>query len=259
MIAQRDPWTQEERDFLLAFADDTEESPWMVTTDMQRQAINAFLNPLEHYASTHHPDWYISSDLAVLFPKPEGKTGQVAPDVLVAWAPKRLRDSFDTVAEGGFPAFVLEVVSPDYSKRDEQEKARIYGMYGVEEYAIFNPKAKRKPKLQGYHRVAGGAWTPWPLGAQGELRSEVLGVTLVTDGSYLRLQDAEGHWILSKAEEAEQRAAEEAAARAAAEQRAEVAEAARAAAEQRADAAAAQRKDLEVLLADTRAALARLP
>ena len=112
MIAPHATWTREERDFLLAFADDTEESPWMVTTDIQRLAITAFLAALAHYATTHHPEWYLSSDLAVLFPKPEGRTGQVAPDVIVAVAPNHPRDSFDTAAEGGFPAFVLEVVSP---------------------------------------------------------------------------------------------------------------------------------------------------
>src|SRR5262249_30792823 len=141
MIAQRAALTEQERNFLLAFADDTEESPWMVASDVQRLAVDGFRFPLRHYARKHHPDWYVSSELLVLFPKPDGTQGQVAPDVLVAWAPNRLRDSFDSVAEGGFPAFVLEVISPDYSKRDEQDKARLYGLCGVEEYAIFNPKA----------------------------------------------------------------------------------------------------------------------
>ena len=91
MIAQRDlwtprTWTREERDFLLAFVDDTEESPWMVTTDLQQQVIDAFRFPLRHYAAKYHPEWYISTDLAVAFPKPDGSMGQVAPDVLVTVA-----------------------------------------------------------------------------------------------------------------------------------------------------------------------------
>jgi len=127
MIAQRDlwtprPWTKEERDFLLAFEDDTEESPWMVTTALQQLVIDNFRFPLRHYAAKYHPEWYISTDLAVTFPKPDGRLGQVAPYVLVTVADNHLRDSFNIQKEGGFPAFVLEVISPDYSRRDEEEE-----------------------------------------------------------------------------------------------------------------------------------------
>ena len=270
MIAQRDlwtprTWTREEREFLLAFVDDTEESPWMVTTDLQQQVIDAFRFPLRHYAAKYHPEWYISTDLAVTFPKPDGSMGQVAPDVIVALAENHLRDSFNVAEEGGFPAFVLEVISPDYSRRDEEEKMQLYGMYRVEEYAIFNPRAKRKVKLQGYHRDAAGAWVSWQVGPRGELWSEVLGLALVTEGQYLGLQDAEGHWILSEGEEAQERAAEakqaaeEAQERAeAAQERAEEAEQRAEEAEHRAAAEATQRKELEALFAEARAALARL-
>ena len=245
MIAQRDlwtprTWTREERDFLLAFVDDTEESPWMVTTDLQQQVIDAFRFPLRHYAAKYHPEWYISTDLAVTFPKPDGSMGQVAPDVLVAVAPNHPRDSFDTRVEGGFPAFVLEVISPDYSRRDEEEKMQLYGMYRVEEYAIFNPRAKRKVKLQGYHRDAAGAWVSWQVGPRGELWSEVLGLALVADGQYLGLQDAAGHWILSEAEEAKLRAEEAEQAADEAEERAEAAKQEAEEAQARAEEAAIQ-------------------
>jgi len=81
----------------------------------------------------------------------------------------------------------------------------------------FNPRAIRKAKLQGHHRVPGGAWIPWKPGPREVLQSVVLGLTLVVGGLYLRLQGAEGHWVLSKTE---------AAARELAEQRAAAAEAA---------------------------------
>jgi len=104
--------------FLLSFADDTEESPWMVAADPHLLALTALISIAQLYAADHRPDLYVSGELAVRFPKADGTVGQVAPDLLAAYAPRRLRGSFDVTVEGGFPAFVLEVVSPASARRD---------------------------------------------------------------------------------------------------------------------------------------------
>lgn len=203
MVAERETDSVEERLFLLDFEDDTEEAPWMVNCDYQRLALTALLFPLDRFARRHHPEWYISSDLPILYARPNGATGQVAPDMLVAVAPNHPRESFDSRSEGGFPAFVMEVVSTESRSRDtgKGRKVRLYDLLGAREYVIFDPPAKRRPPLAGYRRGVRGTWEPWSIGPRGELRSQVLVLTLVPDGTLLRLEDADGRRLLTADEE----------------------------------------------------------
>ena len=250
MIVQHDSLTQEERDFLLAFEDDTNESPWEVVTDFLRNAVYGFLFPLKRFAAKQHPEWYISSRLPVLYPRPDGTTGQVAPDVFVARAANYLHDYFHVEEEGAVPAFVLECVSSASAQRDTQDKVRFYGLFGVEEYVLFDPcsefdpYADHAPQLHGYHRAADGTWAPWPLGSRGELQSAVLGLTLIPHGQYLWLQDAQGESLISVVEELEQQVHEE--------------RSRHWRAEDRLDEEVALRTDLEARLAAVEAELARL-
>jgi hypothetical protein len=186
--------------FLLSFADDTEESPWMVASDPHLLALLALVGPAQVYVAEHRPDLYVSSELAVRFPKVEGKVGQVAPDMFAAYAPSRLRNSFDVTAEGGFPAFVLEVVSPASVRRDTREKPRLYGLAGAREYVIFDPWGEEGRQLSGYHRDGQGSWVRWPGGQRGALFSEVLGLTLEVQAMLLRLRDQAGILLPTLAE-----------------------------------------------------------
>jgi Uma2 family endonuclease len=186
--------------FLSAFVDDTEESPWMVASDLHLLALHGFTVPFFLYVEEQRPDLYASSELAVRYPKPDGTTGTVGPDALAAYAPRRVRSSFDVAQEGAFPAFVLEIVSPESSRRDKQDKARLYGLIGAMEYAIFDPLGPEGRPLWGFHRTTRGAWVPWPRAAAGALRSDVLGVTLEADGSLLRLRDRNGVVLPTAAE-----------------------------------------------------------
>ena len=183
---------EDDSDFLLSFADDTEESPWMVAADPHLLALMALVGPAQVYVADQRPDLYISSELAVRFPKVNGKLGQVVPDMFAAYAPRRLRSSFDVIAEGGFPAFVLEVVSPESVARDTREKPRLYGLAGAREYVIFDPLGDDGRQLTGYHRDDHGSWVRWPGGKRGALFSQVLGLTLVVQEMLLRLRDHVG-------------------------------------------------------------------
>ncbi|MGH2391215.1 MAG: Uma2 family endonuclease [Chloroflexota bacterium] len=186
--------------FLSAFVDDTEESPWMVASDPHLLALHGFTVPFFLYVEEQRPDLYASSELAVRYPKPDGTTGTVGPDALAAYAPRRVRTSFDVAQEGAFPAFVLEIVSPESSRRDKQDKARLYDLIGAMEYAIFDPLGPEGRPLWGFHRTVRGAWAPWPHAAAGALRSDVLGVTLEAAGSLLRLRDRNGALLPTAAE-----------------------------------------------------------
>ncbi|HWE62732.1 MAG TPA: Uma2 family endonuclease [Chloroflexota bacterium] len=206
MVAQPlrrfDTLTDEERAFLCTFPDDTERSPWMVGKDFHRLAIEVLYYPLRRYRA----DWYVSSDLPILYPRPNNRLGQVAPDILVALVHNHLRDAFDVRVERGFPPFVLEVVSDESRPRDtgKTKKVRIYDLLGAQEYVIFDPRAKRRPSLSGYRRTAAGSWEEWPLDQQGKLQSAVLGLTLAQEDMLLRVEDAAGHRLPTIDEETEE-------------------------------------------------------
>ncbi|HVA93038.1 MAG TPA: Uma2 family endonuclease [Chloroflexota bacterium] len=186
--------------FLLACADDTEESPWMVASDPHLLALHGFTVPFFLYVEEQRPDLYASSELAVRYPKPDGGMGTVGPDALAAYAPRRVRNSFDVAQEGAFPAFVLEMVSPESTRRDKQDKARLYGLLGAMEYAIFDPLGADRRQLWGFHHTERAAWARWPSEADGALRSEVLGLSLEAVGSLLRLRDGNGVLLPTAAE-----------------------------------------------------------
>jgi Putative restriction endonuclease len=140
----------------------------------------------------------------------EKRTRQVAPDVLVAFVLQRPRDSYDLAAEGGFPAFVLEVVSSSSVARDVDAKRRLYEALGAQEYVLFAPeRGLLEPRLQGHRRGAAGRFEPWAPDAAGRLWSDILELWLVPEGSLLRAVQADGQPLLTYEEsEAARRQAE---------------------------------------------------
>jgi len=256
--------TEDDRAYLLAFADDTEDAPWMVASDRHFLGVGASHFSLKLHGGEAHPEWYVSGEIFIFYTRPDGTVGKVAPDLFVALAPNYLRESFDARQEGGFPPFVLEVVSPESRQRDLREKPRAYDLCGATEYAIFDPYATGPGQLTGYQRDGRGVWGPWPAGPRGELRSKVLGLTLVVEGLLLRFKDRDGN-LLPIGEElqaalllAQRQWLAERNARAAEARRAE-AEAARANTEAaRAAGAEAARAEAEARVAALEAELARL-
>jgi Uma2 family endonuclease len=178
----------------------------MVGKDFHRLALDALEYPLRHYRA----DWYVSSDLPILYRRPNNKIGQVAPDIMVAFVHNHQRDAFDVQAEGSFPPFVLEVVSDERRPRDrgKNQKVQAYYLLGAREYVIFDPRSKRRPPLAGYRRASDDRWEEWPLDERGALRSAVLNLTLVQDGMLLRLEGVDGRQLPTAEEEVAQLQAE---------------------------------------------------
>jgi Uma2 family endonuclease len=213
-IPGRGPLTEEEakNGFMLLLEDDLEDSPWMVMGSLQYAATSDFFQSLRDYAERHQPSWFVAGMTPILYRWPEyPRKRQLAPDVFVAFAPNRPRTSFDAEAEGGFPPFVLEVVSPSSTDRDEVEKRRAYDLLGVREYALFTPYADRPSRLEGYRRNAAGLFEQWPRDERGRLWSEVLGLYLVAQGTIIRAATREGRLLptLKEAVEALDREAAE--------------------------------------------------
>jgi Uma2 family endonuclease len=216
------PLTKEQADdlFMLFLEDDTEEAPWMVMGDLQFWSASAFAHSLRIYARRQRLPWYVASMLPITYRWGKRKRQQVlAPDTFVAFAPDHPRTSFDVAVEGGFPPFVLEVVSPSSVERDREEKREAYELLGVREYALFTPRAEGGSLLQGYQRDETGLFSTWHPDEQGRLWSEVLGLYLVVRGQLLQAQTPDGRLLLTpeqegdareRAEEARQRAEAEA-------------------------------------------------
>ena len=208
------PLTQAEIDdhFMLTLDDDTEDAPWMVMGDLQFWSASSFAHSLRIYAHERGLGWYVASMLPIEYDWPNAaRKRKLAPDTFVAFVEERARTTYDMAAEGGFPPFVLEVVSPSSTTRDEQEKRYAYDLLGAREYALFTPREGTGSTLEGYRRGATGLFEPWPVDEQGRLWSEVLGLYLVVRGALLQAQTAEGRLLLTPEQTAEaRRRAEEA-------------------------------------------------
>jgi hypothetical protein len=127
------PLTQEEANdlFMLMLEDDTEDAPWLVMGDLQFWSASSFAHSLRIYAHERGLDWYVASMLPIEYEWPKtARKKQLAPDTFVAFVAERARTTFDVAAEGAFPPFVLEVVSPSSTTRDQQDKRLAYDLLG---------------------------------------------------------------------------------------------------------------------------------
>ncbi|MGH2409435.1 MAG: Uma2 family endonuclease [Chloroflexota bacterium] len=203
MLTEATDLSAADRRFLYTFACDEEDAPWMSVAEWHQLALIAVLLPLRWLRDRLYPEWYVGSEMSVYYRTAEGTKKFVAPDLFVALASRHERASFDVEEEGGFPRFVLEIVSEESLARDTgpAEKVRLYGLLGAQEYVIFDPVGRMQPQLRGYHRDPYGRWVAWEPGPRGELISNVLGVTLVGEGRLLRLEDAQGRRLLTADEE----------------------------------------------------------
>ena len=206
-IRTHEPLTETEF-FLLTVPDDTEEQPWMVMGDPQFWSAMEFAATLESYRRHHNLPWYVAGMLPILYRRPTGRKGQVAPDVLVARGVGRhKRHSYDLETEGVFPGFVLELLSPSSIDHDLTDKLRLYDVLGAQEYAIFAPESGLlAPPLQGYKRDASGAFVPWLPDDAGRLWSAELELYLTAEGGILRAYQADGQPLPTRQESEEAQA-----------------------------------------------------
>lgn len=194
------PLTKEQAAFLfmVTLEDDTEDAPWMTIGDLQFWSASGFAHSLRDYARARSLGWYVASMLPILFPWPGlARKRQLSPDTFVAFAPDRPRSSFDIGVEGGFPPFVLEVVSPSSIERDEVEKREAYELLKVREYALFTPRGDAPSRLEGYRLGPDGRFAPWFPDASGRLWSETLGLFLTMNGALVQAQTADGQLLLT--------------------------------------------------------------
>jgi Uma2 family endonuclease len=226
-------------------------------TDPHRDGIIDQLDCLKE-KFRNSPNVYVTGNI-FLYP-PRGKKGgqrtPVAPDIFVVFGvEKKDRRIYDMEKEKKPPDVVIELISESSKYEDTGTKRAIYAALGVREYYIFDPLKEVFPsQLRGF-RLKGDEYLP-VVGEQ--LRSELLGLTLVVEKGRLRLYDSQtGEKLRTHEEsEADRRAAEAKAA--VAEVNAATAEAKAVLAQASAAEEAKARQEAEHSAAEAEAEIARL-
>ncbi len=201
----------------------------MAETDVHRDLMtDALLHPLKE-RFRQESDVYVSGNLFLYYEK-GNPAAVVAPDVFVVFGvSNRRRRTYKLWEENKAPDVVFELTSRSTYREDLSDKRLVYEMLGVREYFLFDPlRDYLRPPLQGFRLnefyYVSAMPEPWDEG-EWQIHSQVLGLTVHTDGSTLRLYDpGQDRYLFSRPEEAQARR-EEAKARRLAEARAATAEA----------------------------------
>ena len=188
--------------FMVRLEDDTEDAPWMTMGDLQFWSASGFAHSLRIYAHQQGLPWYVASMMPIRY-RWGTRIHQLAPDNFVAFVPEHSRSSFEIEREGGFPPFVLEVVSPSSVTRDREQKRIAYERLKAKEYALFTPSLDEPASLSGYRRNAAGRFDPWEPDAAGRLWSEVLGLYLIVRDNLVQAQTRDGRILRTPEEEAD--------------------------------------------------------
>ncbi len=215
----------------------------MAQNEPQAEQIFYAFPALKRLVNRRFPGAYAASDMFVY--RRRGSIAGLAPDVFVAFGARALdrhggkRNSYKLFEGEPVPSFVLEVLSGTTADRDLDRKRDAYAEWGVTEYWMFDPFGKRIPRFISAERLASGEYQAIePLPGTAVYPSAVLGVELRAEGDMLRIRDPETGEDLrdysdefdarqvaeERADAAEERAADAAAARSRAEERAAEAE-----------------------------------
>lgn len=119
---------------------------------------------------------------------------------------KHFRRSFKTWEEKAIPRTIIEITSEKTWREDLGDKRDVYEALGVVEYFVFDPEGTMlNPPLQGW-RLEAGQYVSVPLGSDGGLVSDELGLRLIPEGFMLRLVNARTGEKISTREERADRA-----------------------------------------------------
>ena len=159
---------------------------------------------LRRYFSGERDHVTVTSNLFVYYRQGDPRA-VFSPDVMVVrGAPQRRRDTYKFWKEGGVaPSCIIEVTSKSTEIEDRGTKKGLYEMLGVAEYFMYDPRAEYlDPPLKGF-RLVKGSYQAIPLGDQGELGAETLGLsfTLGPDGLIVLRSNETGERLLRPEEE----------------------------------------------------------
>ena len=169
--------------------EEDEEGDEPLATDCHyREQIYVYTVLHERHAG---PDCYVSFQ-RWLRRDPEGREPSLQPDILVAFGvPDALRRVYNPWEHGRPPTLVAEWLSDRSLNADRVAKPKAYRKLGIGEYWLFNPYGEfPDPRIQGWDLQAAGEPAPFPVEADGSVRSRVLSVRFVVREALLEVLDA---------------------------------------------------------------------
>ena len=187
----------------------------MAETDWHRNLLMELLQIIDRHFRDHD-DVYVSGDLLIYY-KMGDNTKSVAPDVFVVrGVSKKQRGTYLTWEESHTPDFVLELAAPSTFRYDLTRKKDLYeSVLKVKEYYIYDPLHQIQPHFIGF-RLVDGVYQEIAF-VNERLPSSVLNLELGERDGTLRIYDPTIEQWLSppeeRAEQAEERAEQEALAR----------------------------------------------
>ena len=221
----------------------------MADSDLHRRILVRTLDVIEAHFK-HDASVYVSGDILMYYV--EGSPEKViAPDVLVTFGiGGKDRRTYKVWEEGKIPDFAMEFSSKRTYRNDLDGKLKLYNSLGIRDYFLYDAEGLYLPwPLMGY-TLDDGVYSAIPAGESGGLHSSSLNLDFHAGDEGLGIYDpVAGTWLQTPAESASERAdkadaraEQEAAARREAETRAEQEAAARREAEARAEQEAAARQ-----------------
>ena len=189
----------------------------MAETDMHAVAIINLRQRFDGFFADN-PGTYVSGTLMMYDVEGPGRTA-VSPDILVSFGiGKKLRRTYKVWEEGKPPDFVMEFSSKGTFQNDLGHKKAHYASMGIPEYFLCDIDRRYLPvPLMGF-RLKDEAYERIPENVDGSIPSVTLGVSFhLLDEGLVVYDEATGEWLQTPAEAAkaaEQRAEQEAAARA---------------------------------------------
>ena len=184
----------------------------MAETDWHRKLLMALIQIIDHHFR-EHDDVYVSGDLLIYY-KMGDNTKSVAPDVFVVrGVAKKQRGTYLTWEESHTPDFVIELASPSTFRHDLTRKKDLYeSVLKVKEYYIYDPLHQIQPHFIGF-RLVDGVYQEIAF-VNERLPSLVLNLELGERDGTLGIYDpTTEQWLAppeERAEQAEERAEQEA-------------------------------------------------
>ena len=181
--------------------DDREED--LVGTDWHQHAIVGVFDGLLDLADTLGLPWHVGNQLALVGWSPNGAQWRPLPDIMVHQDAGPEPRSQMVVLDDGPPALIIEVASDTTWEHDVDTlrgKAAGYPGIGIQYYLVFDPTGEYLQELARGWRLTPDGVQPWLPDADGTYRCDTLGIGLRPEGSMLRVIDAAGEPVPTRAE-----------------------------------------------------------
>ena len=188
----------------------------MAETERHFRELLKNFNRLENHFA-HIPDVYVLGDMMMYYEEGNPRKS-ISPDIFVAFGiGKKERRIYKIWEEGKPPDFVLEFASKGTYRTDLTRKVQLYAEIGIREYFVYDVDKRYLPApLLGF-RLMGDAYVEIPALANGRIPSVTLGLEFYVLEDSLGIYDPESEeWLKTsdeRAEDADERANQEATAR----------------------------------------------